>query len=72
MTACMPRARAASRAEQLTNWLALLTLVALGIVWPGGDAPRAGAVPAGAAPLRALQPASARPALPAGCGDRDP
>ena len=28
-----PRATAARR-EQLANWLALLTLLALGIVWP--------------------------------------
>ena len=28
----------ATRREMLANWLALLTLLALGIVWPGADA----------------------------------
>ena len=41
MTVPTPRRHAlAGRAELLSNWLALLALLALGIVWPGADAAR--------------------------------
>ncbi len=49
MTLRPPRRREpAVRREMLANWLALLTLLALGVVWPeeqaaGVAAPRAGA-----------------------------
>jgi len=29
----VPRCAAAGRGERLTNWLALITLLALGIIW---------------------------------------
>jgi len=40
----------ASRAETLTNWLALLTLLALGIVWPGADPQPRASTPAAQSP----------------------
>jgi hypothetical protein len=40
MTARPPRRRdPATRREIIANWLALLALLALGIVWPGEEAP---------------------------------
>jgi hypothetical protein len=40
MSACPPRRRdPATRREIIANWLALLTLLALGIVWPGEEEP---------------------------------
>jgi hypothetical protein len=31
-------ARSAALAERVSNWLALLALIALGVVWPGSQA----------------------------------
>ncbi len=43
MTARPPRRRdPASRREIIANWLALLALLALGIVWPGEEAESVG------------------------------
>src|SRR5437763_754170 len=52
MTAHPPRRRdPATRGEIVANWLALLALLALGIVWPGEEAGSAGTRSA-----RALRP----------------
>ena len=42
-----------ARREMLANWLALLTLLALGIVWPGEDAGGGAAQRTGGARLEA-------------------
>src|SRR5207237_9090008 len=55
MTARPPRRRdPATRGEIIANWLALLALLALGIVWPGEEAGSVGAHSA-----RALRPPAA-------------
>src|SRR5437763_79506 len=55
MTARAPRRRApATRGEIIANWLALLALLALGVVWPGEQAGRVGTRSA-----RALRPPAA-------------
>ena len=55
MTAHPPRRRdPATRGEIVANWLALLALLALGIVWPGEEAGSAGTRSA-----RALRPPAA-------------
>jgi hypothetical protein len=55
MTVPTPRRHApAPWSERASNWLALLALLALGIVWPGAEAarlPRSAHTPACAAPL---------------------
>ena len=58
-------ARHAPLREQLANWLALLALLALGIVWPLSDAPRSAAPGAPRAPLTvAAAPPGPAPAAP--------
>ena len=55
MTAHPPRRRdPATRGEIVANWLALLALLALGIVWPGEEAGSAGT-----RSVRALRPPAA-------------
>jgi hypothetical protein len=61
MSARPPRRRdPATRAEIIANWLALLALLALGIVWPGEEAGSTGT--SSARTLRA--PAAAGPDAP--------
>ncbi len=58
MTVPTPRRHApAPWSERASNWLALLALLALGIVWPGAEAarlPRSAHTPACAAPRAQL------------------
>jgi hypothetical protein len=58
MTARPPRRRdPATRREIIANWLALLALLALGVVWPGEEEP--GPATRSAHTLRAPAPAGA-------------
>src|SRR5437588_405804 len=62
MTAHPPRRRdPATRGEIVANWLALLALLALGIVWPGEEAGSAGTRSGGALQVRNGEPGDAGP-----------